>query len=158
MAIEIERKFLVTGDGWRDEAIRSLPMVQGYLADEHGKASVRVRLEGDVGKLNIKAAVVGAAREEFEYDIPADEARAMLEHLCLGVLEKVRHFVPYAGRTWEVDEFGGANDGLVTAELELGDEHEAFERPDWLGAEVTHDRRYYNHALALHPHSTWPSR
>lgn len=158
MAIEIERKFLVTGAGWRDRVVRSLPMVQGYLAGDGGKASVRVRLEGDAGKLNIKAAVIGMARAEYEYDIPADEARAILERLCVGVLEKVRHFVPHAGRTWEVDEFAGANAGLVIAELELDDERETFERPDWLGAEVTHERRYYNHALALQPYSTWPSR
>lgn len=158
MAIEIERKFLVTGAGWRDRVVRSLPMVQGYLAGDGGKASVRVRLEGDAGKVNIKAAVIGMARAEYEYDIPADDARAILERLCVGVLEKVRHFVSHAGRTWEVDEFAGANAGLVIAELELDDERETFERPDWLGAEVTHERRYYNHALALQPYSTWPSR
>jgi adenylate cyclase len=158
MAIEIERKFLVAGTAWRDHATHAVPMVQGYLAGTDGKASVRVRLEGDAGKLNIKAAVVGMARAEYEYDIPAADARAILDTLCVGVLEKLQHYVPHAGHTWEVDEFAGANDGLVTAELELGDEQEAFERPDWLGEEVTHDRRYYNHALALQPYSTWPSR
>lgn len=157
MPIEIERKFLVRDDRWRAAATRALPMVQGYLGGGDGKASVRVRLEGDVGKLNIKAAVVGMTRAEFEYDIPAADARALLDQLCVGVVEKVRHWVPHAGRTWEVDQFGGANDGLVTAELELGDERETFERPDWLGDEVTHDRRYYNQALALHPYSAWPS-
>jgi len=156
MPIEIERKFLVRDGRWRAAVTRSLPMVQGYLGGLDGKASVRVRLEGDVGRLNIKAAVVGAARAEYEYDIPAAEARQLLAQLCVGVVEKVRHWVPHAGCTWEVDEFGGANDGLVTAEIELGDEREAFERPDWLGEEVTHERRYYNHALALHPYSTWP--
>lgn len=156
MPIEIERKFLVRDGRWRAAVTRSLPMVQGYLGGLDGKASVRVRLEGDIGRLNIKAAVVGAARAEYEYDIPAAEARQLLAQLCVGVVEKVRHWVPHAGCTWEVDEFGGANDGLVTAEIELGDEREAFECPDWLGEEVTHERRYYNHALALHPYSTWP--
>lgn len=158
MPLEIERKFLVRDDGWRAQASRSLPMRQGYLGAEGGKASVRVRLEGEAGKLNIKAAVLGTTRAEYEYDIPAADARALLDHLCVGVLEKVRHWVTHAGHTWEVDEFAGGNAGLVTAEIELGDEGEAFERPGWLGAEVTHDRRYYNHALALQPYSTWPGR
>jgi adenylate cyclase len=156
MPVEIERKFLVRDERWRDHVVRALPMVQGYLTGAGGKASVRVRLEGDVGKLNIKAAVVGAARDEYEYDVPAGEARRMLDTLCVGVVEKVRHFVEHRGHTWEVDEFGGANEGLVTAEIELGEEGEDFVRPDWLGDEVTHQRRYYNQALALHPYSTWP--
>jgi adenylate cyclase len=156
MGIEIERKFLVRDDRWRIAATRALPMVQGYLAGADGKASVRVRLEGDIARLNIKAAVVGARRAEFEYEIPAADARLLLDQLCVGIVEKVRHWVPHAGHTWEVDRFGGANDGLVTAEIELGDEREGFERPDWLGEEVTQERRYYNHALALQPYSTWP--
>ena len=156
MGVEIERKFLVRGDAWRATASRSLPMRQGYLGAEGGKASVRVRLEGEAGKLNIKAAVVGTTRAEFEYDIPAADARALLDGLCVGVLDKVRHFVAHGGHTWEVDEFGGANDGLVIAEIELGHERESFERPDWLGDEVTQERRYYNHALALKPYTTWP--
>lgn len=155
MGIEIERKFLVRDGRWRDEVTRSLPMVQGYLGGEGGKASVRVRLEGDAGKLNIKAAVTGAARAEFEYPIAAADARAILDTLCVGVLEKVRHYVEFRGHTWEVDEFAGANEGLVTAEIELGAVTEHFEPPPWLGREVTDDRRYYNHALALNPYSTW---
>lgn len=156
MGIEIERKFLVRDDRWRAEATHAVPMTQGYLGGEGGKASVRVRLEGDAGKLNIKAAVVGAARAEFEYGIPARDARAILDTLCVGVVEKVRHYVEFRGHTWEVDEFAGANEGLVTAEVELGVEKERFEPPAWLGREVTEDRRYYNHALALTPYSTWP--
>ena len=156
MAIEIERKFRVRDDRWRAAVTRSLPMVQGYLGGAAGKASIRVRLEGDAGKLNIKASVVGMTRAEYEYDVPAADARQLLDSLCVGVLEKVRHWVSHAGRTWEVDEFGGANDGLVIAEIELGHERESFERPDWLGDEVTQERRYYNHALALKPYTTWP--
>ena len=156
MGIEIERKFLVRDDRWRADVTRSVPMTQGYLGGEGAKASVRVRLEGDAGKLNVKASVVGAARAEFEYDIPAVDARTILDTLCVGVLEKVRHYVEFRGHTWEIDEFAGANEGLVTAELELGAEKEYFEAPAWLGREVTKDRRYYNHALALTPYSTWP--
>jgi adenylate cyclase len=156
MGLEIERKFLVTSDAWRDEVVRSLEMRQGYLAGEGGRASVRVRLEGAEARLNIKAAVVGAARAEYEYVIPSDDARLLLETLCVGTLGKVRHYVEREGLTWEVDEFLGANAGLVVAEIELGSLDQFFTRPQWVGRELTDDCRYYNHYLALHPYSTWP--
>ena len=156
MGIEIERKFLVTGDGWRAQATRSLEMRQGYLAGEGGRASVRVRLEGAEARLNIKAAVIGAARAEYEYPMPADDARKILETLCVGTLEKVRHYVEWEGLTWEVDEFLGVNAGLIVAEIELESVDQAFSRPEWVGRELTDDRRYYNHHLAIHPYSTWP--
>ncbi|HSW12352.1 MAG TPA: CYTH domain-containing protein [Solimonas sp.] len=155
MPIEIERKFLVSGDGWRAQASRSLEMRQGYLGGESGKASVRVRLEGEAAKLNIKAAVVGSARAEYEYDIPPPQAREMLENLCVGRLEKVRHYIELDGLTWEVDEFINDNAGLVVAEIELDSADQPFGRPAWLGREVTEERRYYNHHLALHPWRTW---
>lgn len=156
MPIEIERKFLVTGDAWRSQVSRSLAMRQGYLAGEGGKASVRVRLEGEDAKLNIKAAVVGAARAEYEYNIPAAQAREMLDNLCVGRLEKTRHYIEIDGLTWEVDEFINDNAGLVVAEIELDSADQPFGRPAWLGRELTDDRRYYNHHLALHPWRTWP--
>ena len=155
MPLEIERKFLVSGDGWRGEVTRRCDMRQGYLVGESGKASVRVRLEGDEGRLNIKAAVIGASRAEYDYAIPVAEAREILSNLCVGRLEKTRHYVERDGLTWEIDEFHGDNDGLVVAEIELADERQAFARPTWLGDEVTQDRRYYNHHLALHPYRTW---
>jgi adenylate cyclase len=158
MGIEIERKFLVRGDGWRRAARRSLPLRQGYLGGEGGKASVRVRLEGDAGRLNVKAAVTGSTRAEYEWPLPAAEVREILDTLCTGVVEKVRHWVDVGATTWEVDEFAGANQGLVIAEVELERADAPFERPDWLGDEVTDDRRYYNHQLALRPYSTWKSR
>ncbi len=156
MGIEIERKFLVTGDGWRAQASRRVEMRQGYLTQEAGRASVRVRLEGDVARLNIKASVVGAARAEYEYDIPVDECRQILETLCVGRLEKVRHYVERDGLTWEVDEFTGENAGLVVAEVELTSTDQRITLPDWLGRELTDDRRYYNHYLALNPYAAWP--
>ena len=158
MPVEIERKFLVRSERWREGVTRSAFMLQGYLAPAGGKASVRVRIEGDVAKLNIKAAVVGAARAEYEYEIPVAEARELVETLAVGVVEKVRHWVEYRGHDWEVDEFGGENEGLVTAELELTTVDEAFEPPPWLGREVTQEQRYYNHQLALHPYTKWKSR
>ncbi|HEY9546751.1 MAG TPA: CYTH domain-containing protein [Solimonas sp.] len=159
MPLEIERKFLVTGDAWRQQIERSVEMRQGYLAGEGGRASVRVRLEGEVAKLNIKAAVVGSARAEYEYEMPADECREILATLCVGRVEKTRHYVPARGAhddaVWEIDEFVGDNAGLVVAEIELLTIDATFERPLWLGRELTGERRYYNHALALHPYMAW---
>lgn len=155
MALEIERKFLVVGDAWRGEVSRSVEMRQGYLSREDGRASVRVRLEGEAARLNIKAAVVGAARAEYEYAIPVEDCRHILETLCVGRVDKTRHYVERDGLTWEIDEFCGDNAGLIVAEVELASEDQVIARPTWLGREVTDDRRYYNHHLALHPYRSW---
>jgi adenylate cyclase len=158
MAIEIERKFLVTGDGWRAAASRSAVMRQGYLGGEEGRASIRVRVSGSQAWLNIKAAVVGSSRAEYEYEIPLAEANEMLDSLCIGLIDKTRHYVEHAGHLWEVDEFHGANAGLIVAEIELKQADQVFAVPGWAGAEVTSERRYYNHALALHPYREWAER
>lgn len=155
MGIEIERKFLVVGDAWRAEVSRTIEMRQGYLTQEAGCASVRVRVEADRATLNIKAAVVGSRRAEYGYAIPLADGRELLETLCVGRLEKLRHIVERDGVTWEVDEFLGDNAGLVVAEIELASIAQDFVRPVWLGRELTDDRRYYNHYLALHPYRTW---
>jgi len=161
MAIEIERKFLVTGDGWRAAAHAVVPMAQGYLNDQSSmdegrqRASVRVRLEGDGAFLNIKSREPGHTRQEFEYPLPVDDARALLELCVGGLVEKRRHLVRHGGHLWEVDEFLGSNAGLVVAEIELGHADEAFERPDWIGDEATDSPRYYNLALAARPYSQW---
>lgn len=157
MAVEIERKFLVAGDAWRAEVVRCVEMRQGYLTQEAGRASVRVRVEGEQARLNIKAAVVGAARAEYEYAIALDEGREILDTLCVGRLEKLRHYVGHDGLVWEIDEFLNDNAGLVVAEIELASVDQDFERPAWLGRELTADRRYYNHYLALHPWRSWPA-
>lgn len=155
MALEIERKFLVVGDAWRKAAHASEHFAQGYL-NQTGRASVRVRIEGEQANLNIKAAQVGTSRAEYEYPIPLAEAREILDSLTLTPpVEKTRHWVEHAGHVWEIDEFVGANAPLVVAEIELDAADEAFERPDWLGAEITDDVRYYNHALAFEPYSQW---
>ena len=156
MGIEIEHKFLLASDAWRALAARSVRMKQGYLAGEGGKASTRVRIEADRANLNIKASVVGSQRAEYQYDIPLADAEELLATLCVGVLEKTRHYVEQGDLTWEIDVFEGANAGLVVAEVELSSAGQAFDRPAWLGTDVTDDRRYYNHHLALHPYSTWP--
>lgn len=155
MGLEIERKFRVIGDDWRELVSDSSRLRQGYL-NEPGHCSIRVRVAADYAELNIKAAVVGAARAEYEYRIPVEEAETMLDDFCVHPpIEKTRHRVMYAGHMWELDEFLGANDGLLIAEIELDTPDEVFDKPPWLGREVTDEQRYYNHALAQMPFSRW---
>ena len=155
MATEIERKFLVVGDAWRSAASRRIAMRQGYLTRD-GRSSVRVRITDSEARLNLKAAVVGTTRLEYDWPIARAEAEEILAQLCLRpLIEKVRHLVEVGGRQWEVDEFAGENAGLVVAELELLAADEEFERPTWLGREVTQEQRYYNQALALRPYRDW---
>ena len=155
MGVEIEHKFLVSDEGWRAEISRSVVFRQGYLSSDPG-CSVRVRIGGDEARLNIKSATIGVRRSEFEYAIPAGDASQILDELCAGPLvEKTRHFVRFAGREWEIDEFAGDNAGLVVAEIELEDEDEGFERPPWVGADVSGEPRYYNQRLAEYPYTRW---
>lgn len=161
MAIEIERKFLVTADAWKTQAHAVIEMAQGYLNDvgaiESGtqKASVRVRIEGESARLNIKSRELGHSRQEFEYPLPVADARQLLELCVGGLVHKRRHLVQVGLHLWEVDEFLGDNAGLVVAEIELDHPDEAFAKPVWAGAEVTDEQRYYNLALADHPYSRW---
>ena len=156
MGIEIERKFLLANDGWRAAVSRSVHMHQGYLAG-NAECSVRVRLTDFEARMNIKSATLGIERQEFDYDVPRADAAVMLRDLCgTRTLEKTRHFVLHEGHEWEIDEFAGANAGLIVAELELDRVDEAFARPPWLGAEVSDDRRYYNSELVERPYSHWP--
>lgn len=150
MGQEIERKFLTSDQGWQAGVTAVSDIRQAYLATTEN-ASVRVRLKDDLAAfLAIKSAEAGPSRMEFEYAIPVGEAEALLK-LCIGhIIEKRRHIVIVEGHRWEVDLFRGALNGLVMAELELNDAGQQFPRPDWLGEEVTHDRRYYNASLALH--------
>ena len=153
MGIEIERKFLVVGDAWR--AAPAIAYAQGYL-NRDKQRTVRVRVVQHHAWLTIKGANAGATRAEFEYPIPVADAEQLLA-LCDGPLvRKLRRVVEHAGSRWEIDEFQGDNAGLVVAELELPSEDAPFERPAWLGAEVTHDARYFNSNLAAAPFSTWP--
>lgn len=155
MAIEIERKFLVRDDSWRTSSSASIEILQGYLANTE-RGSIRVRVSGEAANLNIKSMTLGVTRTEYDYAIPAEDARAMLAELCMTpLIEKTRHYVAYRGRTWEIDEFHGDNDGLIVAELELEHRDEAFESPPWLGPEVSDDPRYYNVSLIERPYATW---
>jgi adenylate cyclase len=149
MAAEIERKFLVVGDGWKAQATDSTDIQQAYLATT-AKASVRVRIkDGAKGIISIKSAASGTTRSEFEYDIPLEDARQLMQLRSGRMIEKRRHTVPNGNATWEVDVFGGAHKGLIIAEIELPSADASFERPAWLGQEVTDDQRYYNATLAL---------
>lgn len=155
MGLEIERKFLVRGDDWRQQADAGTPYRQGYLVGSQ-HASVRVRIEGEVARLNIKSATLGIRRQEYEYPLPLDEAEEMLETLCeQPQIEKTRYKLPYQGHLWEIDVFAGANQGLIVAEVELGSEDEALSLPEWVGEEVSDDPRYYNVCLVKHPYSEW---
>jgi adenylate cyclase len=161
MGIEIERKFLPVGEDWRDAAHKVVPMAQGYLNDlamvDSGamQTSVRVRIEGDAAFLNIKSREAGPSRQEFDYEIPVTDARALLALCVGGKIDKRRHYVDHGGHLWEIDEFLGDNAGLVVAEIELGSVDESFAKPAWLGVEATHAQRYYNLALASRPYSQW---
>lgn len=148
MATETERKFLVTKPGWRRHASGSMVIRQAYLAVT-GAASIRIRIVDDVkATLTIKSAGPNLTRSEFEYSIPVEDARDLIEMRVGVVIEKRRHIVQLGDARWEIDTFEGTHDGLVVAELELPDASAAFERPDWLGTEVTGDPRYYNATLA----------
>lgn len=152
MGIEIERKFLVVGTDWK--AVAGVQMRQGYLNRDKSR-TVRVRVAGDAAFLTVKGLSRGATRAEFEYAIPLADAQQLLA-LCDGpLIEKTRYVIPYQGTTWEVDEFLGDNAGLVVAEVELFSEDQPFARPPWLGAEVTHDARYFNSSLASVPYCQW---
>jgi adenylate cyclase len=155
MAIEIERKFLVVGDGWRDLVGSRSRIRQGYLSRE-GRASVRVRVVDEArAYLTIKAARSRISRHEFEYEIPAADGMALLAFCAGHLIDKVRHRVEVGGMPWEVDMFEGDNAGLVIAEIELASESDELELPGWVGAEITEDPRYYNAALARMPFSRW---
>ncbi|MDD3119290.1 MAG: CYTH domain-containing protein [Victivallales bacterium] len=153
MGMEIERKFLVRNDSWRQGAA-GVEYCQGYCPNDRG--TIRVRRAGDCGYLTIKGKTSGFSRREYEYAIPSADAEALLELICVPpYIRKTRYRVEYRGKTWEIDVFAGENTGLILAELELTREDEPFELPPWTGAEVTGDPRYYNSQLAVHPFSRW---
>ena len=155
MAVEIERKFLVVEDSWREAASAEMQFRQGYLSTDPSN-SVRVRVHGDNAWLNIKSTTVGVTRSEFEYEIPAADAHAILEELCVKpLIEKTRFVVEHDGRVWEIDVFEGDNAGLVVAEIELESAGDEFALPAWVGEDVSDDTRYYNQRLVEHPYSRW---
>jgi adenylate cyclase len=155
MANEIERKFLLRNDAWREQVFRAKSIRQGYLVSDEIR-SVRVRIADDEAYLNIKSATLGISRSEYEYAIPLQDAQELLDILCRRpLLEKPRHFLRYGDHLWEIDVFEGDNAGLVVAEVELTDPEETFERPPWIGEDVSHDKRYYNACLIDNPYKNW---
>ena len=153
MSEEIERKFRVVGEDWKTGS--GVPFRQGYLSTAKER-TVRVRIEGERAVITVKGLTRGVTRSEFEYEIPAKDAAAMLDDLCeRPLIEKRRHTLQHGGLTWEIDEFSGENEGLVIAEVELESEDQEFTRPAWLGEEVSDDPRYYNANLVKEPFSKW---
>lgn len=153
MGREIERKFLVEDEGWGPAGDGSLQR-QGYLAITE-RGNIRVRIEGGAATLTLKGLQEGLTRDEFEYAIPLEEGERILQVLGLWVAEKTRYRRRHAGHLWEIDVFHGENDGLVTAEVELGSEDEEVDLPPWIGREVSHDTRYRVAHLSRHPWRTW---
>ena len=157
MGIEIERKFLVNNEEWRSLVNSSKVYRQGYIYT-HNRTTVRVRVSGSEGYLTIKGTKTGSVRAEFEYPIPLEDAQEMLETLCdRPLIEKRRYILTQGELIWEIDEFEGENEGLILAEVELSQETQAIDIPDWIYKEVTQDSRYYNANLAQYPYSQWKS-
>jgi len=157
MGTEIERKFLVIGDSWRDGAV-GVEYRQGYLCAD-GDRTVRVRIAGEKAFLTVKGKSSGINRMEFEYAIPVADAKVLLAELCEHpIIEKKRYEITYQGFVWEVDEFFGENAGLLVAEIELEEEEQVFVKPPWVGAEVSADRRYSNAGLVRYPFSRWEKK
>ncbi len=159
MAVEIERKFLLLNDTWREFAGDGNVMRQGYFAGPtvtSPRASIRVRVDNEQAFLNIKSYELSISRQEYEYEIDRSDAETMLATLCeKPLIEKTRYKINVGRHIWEIDVFEGDNKGLVVAEIELRDEDELFEKPDWLGKEVSDDPRYYNVSLIKHPFKDW---
>lgn len=155
MAQEIERKFLVNSD-FKSDAFKATRITQGYLSSVPER-TVRVRVKGDKGFITIKGIgnASGASRFEWEKEIPVEDVKALLEICEPGVIDKTRYLVKAGEHTYEVDEFYGDNEGLTVAEVELSDENEAFDKPSWLGEEVTGDAKYYNSMLMKNPYKNW---
>jgi len=159
VAVEIERKFLLVDDSWRAHADAGNTMRQGYFAgpaEDEKRASIRVRIDNMNAFLNIKSYELGVSRQEYEYPIDREDAKKMLDSLCeRPLIEKTRYHVISGAHTWEIDVFTGENEGLVVAEIELQSEDENFDKPAWLGKEVSDDPRYYNVRLIEHPFKNW---
>lgn len=161
MALEIEKKFLLSNNDWYDLIDSSTYFKQGYLngaenSNNDLKSSVRIRIEGNKANINIKSMTLSITRQEYEYSIPLDDAEKMLEELCnQPLIEKTRHIVKYKGHKWEIDVFEGDNKGLIVAEIELKSEDEKFDIPSWIAEEVSSQEKYYNVCLVKNPYSKW---
>jgi adenylate cyclase len=155
MGIEIERKFLINKEKWKQTSKGEAHFYrQGYISTDPNK-TIRVRLTDNTGYLTIKGLSLGASRPEFEYSIPKEDAKELLDNFCTSDVSKLRYNITYANKLWEVDEFLDKNEGLIIAEIELLNEDETFELPPWIEKEVTGLEKYYNSNLSLHPYTKW---
>ena len=155
MAVEIERKYLVKSMLWKVKADEGTRLLQGYMANTD-KVAVRVRIAGELAWLTLKSASSGIRRLEFEYSLPVADAKQILDEFCLGqVIDKTRYCLLLGSHVWEIDVFHNTNEGLVLAEIELKNEQESFTLPDWIGQEVSGDKRYYNAYLSQIPYKSW---
>ncbi len=158
MAKEIERKYLVINNNWQNNIIRKSVYRQGYMSSNKN-CSVRIRISENRATINIKSATLGITRDEYEYEIPLDDANEMLDKLCTKpLIEKTRHYVKENDSTWELDVFSGDNEGLIVAEIELDDADQLIKLPDWAGKEVSDDPKYYNVCLVNNPYKDWPEK
>jgi adenylate cyclase len=154
MGLEIERKFLIKNDSWKNEIKKTISIRQGYLNSEVER-TVRIRIQGERGVLTIKGKNQNVTRKEFEYQIPLDDALNLLSMCEKPIIEKTRFLIPSNRSTWEIDVFDGENKGLVIAEIELTSEEESFDIPNWLGEEVSSESKYYNSSLITNPYGNW---
>lgn len=154
MAIEIERRYLVINDSWKTEIQGIFSIKQGYLNLEP-ESNVRVRVKDDKGYLTIKGEPNNISRQEFEYEIPIEDAEKILTLCQSPIIEKVRYEILIEDHIWEIDEFSGKNQGLIIAEIELTSEEQAYKKPEWLGIEVSNNPDYYNLSLIQKPYSSW---
>ncbi len=155
MAKEIERKFIVEGEKWKSEIFKSIRIRQGYVFNT-GNKTLRVRITDTKAYLTMKGKTTGISRDEFEYEIPVEEAKKILDIYCEnGKIEKTRHFILVGGKEWTIDEFFGDNAGLLMAEVELESEEEKIVIPGWAKKEVSHDKHFFNAYLSLHPYKQW---
>ncbi len=155
MGQEIEKKFLVNHDKWKQlDKPKGELYRQGYLISEPNK-TIRVRQTNEKGFLTIKGITIGATRPEYEYEIPINEAKELLENFSISELSKIRYKISFDNKIWEVDEFLGDNVGLIVAEIELKREDESFNLPEWVDTEVTEQAKYYNSNLAIKPYKDW---
>ncbi|MFT5666323.1 MAG: adenylate cyclase [Vicingaceae bacterium] len=154
MGLEIERKFLIKNDSWKNEIKKTVSIRQGYLNSEVER-TVRIRIQGEQGVLTIKGKNQNVTRKEFEYQIPLDDALNLLSMCEKPIIEKTRFLIPSNRSTWEIDVFDGENKGLVIAEIELTSEEESFDIPNWLGEEVSSESKYYNSSLITNPYGNW---
>ena len=158
MGVEIERKFLVDYNKWKQLAKpNGTHFRQGYVLSDDNR-TIRIRITDQHAYITFKGASSGITRKEFEYKIPIDEGLELIDGFALSEVEKIRYCIEYEGKTWEVDEFSGKNAGLILAEIELLREDEEFEKPDWVSIEVSDEERYYNACLAVYPFADWAKK